>query len=346
MLKAVSVGGDPAADITIGSSIITGGTDTRFLYDDAGVVGESAGLTYDKTAGTVTATIPSANVTTPYFKVIWDGNTALGVNPRMFVVDAIDNTSHGAHMELLKALGTRASKLPLGNGSSLGGYCLSGWDGLQYTQGAVFGGRVSGTVSAGGTLPTTAFVIVNAVEMLTIDYNGLMKMITPAVSSTRESVFNYTVSGSGNDVGFLSNGTNVDSVFLPAVGGYVSSTNSVASLRLHGLIPTANDNTASNPIVDVLVATTDSATNPNGGAFSDITTRPLFRVRSVTGEAMVIRANYRTDFGKDIGLTEMTAPSAPAANGVYIYAVDNGGGKTQLMALFSSGAAQQIAIQP
>ena len=43
---------------------------------------------------------------------------------------------------------------------------------------------------------------------------------------------------------------------------------------------------------------------------------------------------------------EMTAPSAPAANGVRIYAQDNGAGKTQLMALFASGAAQQIAIEP
>lgn len=43
---------------------------------------------------------------------------------------------------------------------------------------------------------------------------------------------------------------------------------------------------------------------------------------------------------------EQTAPAAPAANGVRIYAVDNGAGKTQLMALFSSGAAQQLAIQP
>jgi hypothetical protein len=45
-------------------------------------------------------------------------------------------------------------------------------------------------------------------------------------------------------------------------------------------------------------------------------------------------------------LSEMTAPSAPAANGVRIYAVDNGSGKTQLMALFATGAAQQIAIEP
>lgn len=45
-------------------------------------------------------------------------------------------------------------------------------------------------------------------------------------------------------------------------------------------------------------------------------------------------------------LGEMTAPAAPAANEVRLYAVDNGAGKTQLMALFSSGAAQQVAIQP
>lgn len=43
--------------------------------------------------------------------------------------------------------------------------------------------------------------------------------------------------------------------------------------------------------------------------------------------------------------TEMTAPAAPSANGWRIYAVDNGG-KTELLALFASGAAQRIAIEP
>jgi hypothetical protein len=43
---------------------------------------------------------------------------------------------------------------------------------------------------------------------------------------------------------------------------------------------------------------------------------------------------------------EQAAPAAPAANSVRIYAVDNGSGKTQLMALFATGAAQQIAIEP
>jgi hypothetical protein len=45
-------------------------------------------------------------------------------------------------------------------------------------------------------------------------------------------------------------------------------------------------------------------------------------------------------------LSEMTAPAAPAANRVRIYAEDDGAGKTRLMALFATGAAQQIAIEP
>ncbi len=44
--------------------------------------------------------------------------------------------------------------------------------------------------------------------------------------------------------------------------------------------------------------------------------------------------------------TEMTAPVAGAANTGRIFFQDNGGGKTQLMVIFNTGAAQQIAIQP
>ncbi len=62
--------------------------------------------------------------------------------------------------------------------------------------------------------------------------------------------------------------------------------------------------------------------------------------------AGIIGVRDGTTGGGALSWVEQTAPSAPAANGVYVYAQDNGGGKTQLMALFSSGAAQQIAIQP
>jgi hypothetical protein len=40
-----------------------------------------------------------------------------------------------------------------------------------------------------------------------------------------------------------------------------------------------------------------------------------------------------------------TVPTA-VTDGCWLYCVDNGSGKTKLMALFASGAAQQVAIQP
>jgi hypothetical protein len=50
--------------------------------------------------------------------------------------------------------------------------------------------------------------------------------------------------------------------------------------------------------------------------------------------------------GGSFELWEMTAPAAPTANRVRIYAEDDGTGKTRLMARFATGAAQQIAIEP
>ena len=47
-----------------------------------------------------------------------------------------------------------------------------------------------------------------------------------------------------------------------------------------------------------------------------------------------------------LDVVEMTAPSAPAANTARLYVEDNGSGKTRLMVLFPSGAAQQVAIEP
>jgi hypothetical protein len=44
--------------------------------------------------------------------------------------------------------------------------------------------------------------------------------------------------------------------------------------------------------------------------------------------------------------TEMTAPAAGAANTGRMYVEDNGAGKSRLMIVFASGAAQQIAIEP
>ena len=75
----------------------------------------------------------------------------------------------------------------------------------------------------------------------------------------------------------------------------------------------------------------------NGATLSPSSTLDTYISRSAAGILAI------TDAAE---LTEMTAPAAPAANSVRIYAVDNGSGKTQLMARFATGAAQQIAIEP
>lgn len=51
-------------------------------------------------------------------------------------------------------------------------------------------------------------------------------------------------------------------------------------------------------------------------------------------------------WGNYIEFTEQTAPGAGSANTARLYAVDNGAGKTQLVVIFSSGAAQVLATQP
>lgn len=74
-----------------------------------------------------------------------------------------------------------------------------------------------------------------------------------------------------------------------------------------------------------------------GGVSTDLVTITDAGALSVTGS--ISATSY-------IEGAEQTAPAAPAANGYRIFAQDNGAGKTQLMVIFASGAAQQIAIEP
>lgn len=49
-------GGGGSSSLAVGTTVITGGTNTRCLFDDNGVIGESAGCTYVKGTGTLTTT--------------------------------------------------------------------------------------------------------------------------------------------------------------------------------------------------------------------------------------------------------------------------------------------------
>jgi hypothetical protein len=64
------------------------------------------------------------------------------------------------------------------------------------------------------------------------------------------------------------------------------------------------------------------------------------------GAAGILTVTNASSGGGALEFREQTAPAVPSANCVRLYAEDNGSGKTRLMALFPSGLAQQVAIEP
>jgi hypothetical protein len=61
----------------------------------------------------------------------------------------------------------------------------------------------------------------------------------------------------------------------------------------------------------------------------------------------VVTPSTELDIGAgSMEFAEMTAPGAGASNTARLYAVDNGAGKTQLVVIFNTGAAQVLATQP
>ncbi len=71
---------------------------------------------------------------------------------------------------------------------------------------------------------------------------------------------------------------------------------------------------------------------------------PSFTIAPPSGGTVAVTGTT-LGFVSYLESSETTAPSAPAANGFRIYAVD-AGGKTQIRALFATGASQLIAAEP
>jgi len=54
----------PAASVVVGTTAVTGGTNTRLLYDNAGILGEASGLTWNGSVFGLTGLLGSTNVST------------------------------------------------------------------------------------------------------------------------------------------------------------------------------------------------------------------------------------------------------------------------------------------
>jgi hypothetical protein len=99
--------------------------------------------------------------------------------------------------------------------------------------------------------------------------------------------------------------------------------------------------------VQIRAGTQNWVFNANGGTTfpaNSISVLSSFTIGRAAGVLTLFNENQTS--GSAFEYVEQTAPAAPAANRVRVYAEDNGSGKTRLMALFPTGAAQQIAIEP
>lgn len=138
----------------------------------------------------------------------------------------------------------------------------------------------------------------------------------------------------GGTIGGLVTGGTPNSVLFVGAGGVLSQDNTYFKIA----------GTGADKVLTVGFWTLIS----NSGGGSQTLAGGAFNTTISTGGGTIAFNDGKTSLASDGSLTmsEQTAPASPAANKVTIYAVDNGAGKTQLMALFASGVAQQIAIEP
>lgn len=181
-----------------------------------------------------------------------------------------------------------------------------------------------------------------------------VSLIAPGTTITQPSnaasaaglVINKTGTGSGSALSVTSSGSSSAISVVRASGSTapgIGVTN--ASNATGQCIVITNPSTA-----DSLEINQDAAgigidlnkTNTGAGTCLDITNAGTGYgiLVTQTGAAPAIGVTAEIEF------TEQTAPAAPAANKARLFCQDNGAGKTQLMVLFPSGAAQQIAIEP
>lgn len=122
-----------------------------------------------------------------------------------------------------------------------------------------------------------------------------------------------------------------------------SFTDSSTGLVTINHAPIAGAGTMTDSTVGLLITMTPIVSATGNGAQITMGANATGHALSITQNGSGAGVKFASSFAE---MTEMTAPTAGAANTVRIYSQDNGAGKTQLMALFNSGAAQQLAIEP
>lgn len=210
-----------------------------------------------------------------------------------------------------------------------------------------------------GIIASTGYSLTGSNATAMLDFAGTWNTTGNPVAL--KVAMTNTASGSTSKfVSFLAGASGTTEVHSVAKNGAISITGTSASEAFL----TANDvslrqRTTSNSLLDIYAGSTWMCEFQGGGGGLLLYATQLpkigFSSQSSPGNADiaiqrttagVLRVTDGTTGGGALEFLEQTAPAAGAANTARIYAVDNGAGKTQLMVLFNSGAAQQIAIEP
>ncbi len=226
---------------------------------------------------------------------------------------------------------------------------------VQFNNGGAFGGdsgltfdATNNALTVGGATVTTSKPVLDLSQTWNagaVTFIGIKFNVTNTASAAASLLLDLQVGGtsqfkvdrSGNVT--LSQGNTSNLYFYSNVNVGAIKTDSTN----YGLILSASVNNDFWFIDTRFMMTSDkyigwaSGTNAVAGADTII---------SRVGAGVVGVRGAGTTTGGALNFLEQTAPSAPSANQVVLYAEDNGSGKTRLMARFNTGAAQQVAIEP
>lgn len=315
-----------------------------------------------------------------YFKTIYPGRSigleADGVTPKVAdwndLIDSalLQEDSSAAGRALLSALDAAAQltllgALPLGGGTMTGQLLAA--NGSFGTPGIGFAGAGGlGFYYAGvaGTIQCTASLYVAGTDLVLWDSGsgnsatftrygagkvllaGTTPMLALGGSSSSYPAWKRSSAAIHARLADDSADANVSVAHLITQSGYIDDSNGQAIRFVFGtdvwFLPSQVFGfTTAYSVKGMFVAGAHSISWQDGGGAGNTPT--LYIDRPSAGIMRVLKDG---SLGAAVQLAEMTAPGAPAADNVLLYAEDNGGGKTRLMALFSSGAAQQVAIQP
>lgn len=306
--------GSGSGGVSIGAPI-TGGTDKRILFDDGGVVGESAGLNYTKASGNLASTLYNGNTFTT------GTYTLTGAAGKTFT---FSNT--------LTLAGTDASTLNIGGGGTLGTAATqnTGTSGanVPLLNGAnAFSGQTSFQFGSSSTL------LLDAANVLALR-NGTtaqrLKIFNTFTDSSNGEWFDIDWASTANTViiGTNKNGTGVARGLQIEIGGSTVATFGASTAAFAGAVSAAGVLTGTGSIENPLYLRSGASGGPilsTAGSGANATSLDVASTGTTTGKAIRIYGTNNASFGAQTNYQRLILDDNLTTANMCTVAADNGG---------------------